>query len=202
MRFHLKNMVCPRCILVVRQCLEELNLNPKAVSLGNIELHQSPSPEQKQNLQNKLESLGFVWVEDSKTQIVEQIKQYIIQLVQEQQANLGSKPLSEHLSKHLLKDYSSLSHQFSRQEQMTIERFFMLQKIEAVKAYLLYENWPLSQIAEHFHYSSAAHLSRQFKQMTGINPKDFRQMGHARRLALDQISSNNTNIPPHEPTKS
>ncbi len=185
MVIYVKNMVCNRCIMVVRQELENLKLQPLHVAMGEVELKKPLSEKQKQHLNTKLKILGFELLDDQKQKQIEKIKSLLIQQVQ-------SGELEEHfsitdfLSKSIHKDYSQLSRLFSEVEGITIEQFFILQKIEKVKEWLIYAELNLSEMAWKLGYSSVAHLSAQFKRVTGLTPSAFKKIGGSRK-SLDEV---------------
>ena len=178
-------MVCNRCIMVVRQEFEKLKMSPIYVAMGEVEIKKPLTAKQEHLLNEKLIVLGFELLDDQKQKQIEQIKNLLIQKVQ-----LGE--LKEHfsitdfLSKALHKDYSQISRLFSEVEGITIEQFFILQKIEKVKEWLIYAENNLSEIAWKLGYSSVAHLSAQFKKTTGLTPSAFKKMGGSRK-SLDQV---------------
>lgn len=186
MNIYIKNMVCNRCIMVVENELKNLNLNPTAITLGEVTLDKDLTDNDKEKLRNKLESLGFELIDDKKSRLIEQIKTLIVQLIHYN--NDDSKiNLSDYLSDKLHHDYNYISNTFSEIEGTTIEKFFIAQKIERVKELLVYDELTLSQIADNLNYSSVAHLSSQFKKVTGLTPSHFKQIGANKRKPLDKI---------------
>lgn len=179
-------MVCNRCIMVVREELNQAGLQPVNISLGEVELLKEPSAMAMQKLGNRLNQLGFEILDDTKKKIIEKIKKIIIEQVH---FNKGDDRinLSEVLSSTLHKDYSYLSNLFSEVEGTTIEKFFINQKIEKAKELLVYDELNLSEIAFQLGYSSVAHLSSQFKKVTGLTPSYFKQRGNGARKSLDNI---------------
>jgi len=186
MKYFIKNMVCPRCIMAVRGIFQEMNYPPMEVSLGEVETSESVSPELLQVLREKLTRYGFVLIDDSKSQLIERIKTLIIELIHYRKDNLKVN-YSEFIAANLGKDYHYLSNLFSEVTGTTIEKYIISQKIERVKELLVYDEHTLSQIAYELGYSSVAHLSAQFKKVTGLTPGHFRQIGHNKRKPLDQV---------------
>ena len=179
-------MVCPRCIMSVEQILKENNLQSKYVRLGEVELQDEPSKTQLEKLSADLQQVGFELLDDQKTQLIEQIKTLLIQKVQE--ADIEDHfSIQKFLSQKILKDYSSLSKLFSEVEGITIEQFFILQKIEKTKEWLTYNELSLSEIAVNLGYSSTQHLSNQFKKLTGMTPTTFKALGASLRKTIDKI---------------
>lgn len=179
-------MVCSRCKLVVKSELEKLGLRPISVELGEAELENSSIEKQKEELLQRLRSLGFDLIDDKKSRIIEKIKNQIIELVYHKNNQL-SVNLSDYLSKNLSQDYSSLSNLFSEVESITIEHYFISQKIERVKELLTYDELSLSEIAFQLNYSSIAHLSNQFKKHTGLTPTHFKQMKGKKRQQIEDL---------------
>lgn len=187
MLLHIKNMVCARCKQVVTAELEKVGLHPVNVSLGEVALEEETlTPEQEKTLTKALYAVGFELLQDQRSQLIEQIKTYIIDHVHYKEDQPSLK-FSQLLSQHFHHDYSYLSKLFSEAEGITIEQYSLNQKIEKVKELLLYNELSLSQIAEKMGYSSTAHLSNQFKKITGLTPTQFKQTGFTNRLTLDEV---------------
>ena len=179
-------MVCNRCILAVKQELNNLGLPPLSVSLGEAELDKEPTEKQLEQLKMRLHELGFELLDDNKKKIIEKIKGIIIN-------EIHHSDLQEHerfsglLARLINKDYSYLSNLFSEVEGITIEKYVINQKIEKVKELLVYDELSLGEIAFNMGYSSVAHLSSQFKKVTGLTPRHFKKIGHLHRKPLDNV---------------
>lgn len=186
MNLYIKNMVCNRCIMVVKQELENLGLNPIHVSMGEAELSKQPSVKQMQQLNSRLLQLGFEILDDKKQKQIEKIKSLLIKKVQSGDVEEHFS-ISEYLSNALHKDYSYISRLFSEVEGITVEQFFILQKIEKVKELLVYGELNLSEISFRLGYSSVAHISAQFKKITGLTPSHFKKLGNPQRKSLDEL---------------
>ncbi|MBB2146217.1 helix-turn-helix domain-containing protein [Pedobacter sp. LMG 31464] len=187
MKLYIKNMVCNRCKMVVKTELEQLGFNPVSVQLGKVELLQETlSTTQSETIKEKLNKFGFELLTDKKKQLTEQIKTAIIELIHYQTEPLKSN-LSDYLSKKLNTEYAYLSAVFSETEQSTIEKYFIQQKIEKVKELLTYGEHSLSEIAFQLNYSSVAHLSTQFKKVSGQTPSEYKAFQHTIRKTLDEI---------------
>ncbi|MBA5793955.1 helix-turn-helix transcriptional regulator [Flavobacterium sp. xlx-214] len=171
----IKNMVCPRCIMAVEKTMEDLGFDVNDVELGLVEFHEPITLDDRNKIEAKLVKLGFEILEDKKSQTVERIKNQIIELVSKDLNDLTI-TLSEYLSSKLQTEYNALSTLFSNQESQTIEQFYILQKIEKVKELLVYDELNLNEIAYKMNYSSAAHLSSQFKKITGLSPTHFKEV--------------------------
>ena len=179
-------MVCPRCITSVEQILKENKLEAKYVRLGEIELVKTPNKKQLENFSGQLKNVGFELLDDAKTQLIEQIKTLLIQKVQN--GNIEDHfSISKYLNEKIFKDYPSISKLFSEVEGITIEQFFLLQKIEKTKEWLIYNELSLSQIAFNLGYSSTQHLSSQFKKLTGMTPTQFKSLGTLHRKPIDGV---------------
>lgn len=179
-------MVCNRCKMVVKSSLEKLELHPLNVNLGVVELQEDDISHIKPRLINELKSYGFDLLDDKKSQIIEQIKTSIIDIVQNKNNDINI-TLSEFLAAQLHTEYSTLSHLFSEVEGITIERYYILQKIEKVKELLMYDELSLSEISDQLNYSSVAYLSNQFKKETGLTPSHFKKLGTLKRKSLEDL---------------
>ena len=186
MTLYIKNMVCNRCIMVVDTELRKLGLNPLRVQLGEVEIRETPDKVMKAKLTENLQALGFDLIDNKKSRIIEKIKNTIIELVHHQE-NASDKKLSALLTEALPYDYNYLSNLFTAIEGITIEKYFIAQKIEKVKELLVYDELTLSEIAFRLNYSSVAYLSNQFKKITGLTPSHFKRIGIEKRKALDKV---------------
>jgi AraC family transcriptional regulator len=187
MNLYIKNMVCDRCILVVRQELDKLNVSYKNIQLGEVELANQPEAKKMDELKNQLQLLGFELLDDKKSTLVEKIKTAIIQLIHGTEAEELNKKLSVLLSEKLKLDYHYISGLFSSIEGMTIEKYVILQRIEKAKELLMYAELTLSEIADKLGYSSVQHLSQQFKKTTGLTPSHFKDLKKNMRIPLDKV---------------
>ncbi len=184
---YVKNMVCNRCILVVKQRLEELALNYTRVDLGEIELSEIISDGQFVQLKEDLHQFGFELLDDKKSSIVTQIKSCIIKYIHSDDEAIINKKLSVLLSEKLGADYNYLSALFSSIETVTIEKYVILQRIERAKELLDYNELNINEIAFKLGYSSVQHLSQQFKKITGLTPSQYKQSAEVGRKPLDQV---------------
>ncbi len=184
---YIKNMVCNRCRMVVRQTLEETGLHPTDIQLGEVTLAAEATPEQFAELKEKLQEAGFELLDDKKQQTIERIKTVIIELIHTQNDSLRKVTHSDYIAAQVGREYGYLSSLFSEVEGSTIEKYLINQKIERVKELLMYDELSLSEIADLLHYSSVAHLSNQFKKVTGLTTSYFKQLKEKKRKPLDQI---------------
>lgn len=185
MTLYIKNMVCPRCIRTVARLLAEAGLAEKNVQLGEAELAAAPDAAQLVRLRQLLAAEGFELLDDRNSRLVEQIKTLIVNEIHHA---AGRKPaamnFSDFLAGETRHDYSQLSKLFSTVAGVTIEKYLIAQRIERVKELLAYGQQTLGEIAWHTGYSSTQHLSKQFHQVTGLTPTQFK----ARHLLLGRKS--------------
>lgn len=179
-------MVCHRCKVVVGRIMKMNNIQTKNIELGVVELDKTLDDNQLEIIKNELEDVGFELIDDKRSKLIEQIKTIIIQLVH-QDNNLLKTNLSDYLNEQTNVDYKYLSNLFSEMEGQTIEKYFIQQKIEKVKELMIYDELSLSEIAFQLNYSSVAHLSTQFKKVTGLTPTIFKQLNVNHRKPLDKI---------------
>jgi YesN/AraC family two-component response regulator len=179
-------MVCGRCKMVVKDELIKFGLHPTSVELGEVEIEEELNSTKKDNLNKVLRSFGFDLIDDKKSQLIEKIKNTIVDLVHYSEDHIKTN-FSEHISAKLHHDYSYLSNLFSEVEGTTIEKYFIAQKIEKVKELLKYDELSLSEIADKLGYSSVAYLSNQFKKQTGLTPSFYKSLGQNQRTNLDDL---------------
>jgi AraC-like DNA-binding protein len=187
MKLIIKNMVCNRCKMAVKGALEQLGLTPLSIELGEVELaERSLSGEKQQALRDSLLALGFELIDDKRSRIITKIKSLIIKLVHHAEEENRLKH-SEYITAHLHYDYPYLSRLFSEVEGITIEQYIINQKIEKAKELLVYDELNISELADELGYSSVAHLSAQFKKVTGMTPSQFKALHHKQRKPLDEV---------------
>jgi len=183
-----KNMVCHRCVMAVETILEKESIPFQKVIFGEIQLNEPLTDEQKSNLKTSLDKVGFEMIDNQSSGLIEKIKQLVIKRARNEVADTDRKlKLSQYLSDKAHHEYTYLSSLFSAIEGRTIENYFIEQRIEKAKELLIYDQLTLSEIAFELEYSSAAHLSSQFKKITGLTPTYFKEIGSIKRKALDQI---------------
>ena len=180
-------MVCPRCINAVREEFGQFGYIPESVILGEVVLRKPVEDSDLKKIAIRLHNLGFEIISDRKRQIIEQVKTEIISIVHHNKIIPGGTNLSNFLARSIGADYSSISNLFSSVEGITIERYFILQKIEKVKELLIYDELTLSEIAIQMDYSSVQHLSNQFKNTTGMSPSQFKRHKGEQRTSIDSI---------------
>ena len=172
--------------MVVRDELSKISLQHVTVELGEVELFENISNEQRERLRASLLTSGLELMDDKKSVLIQKIKNVIIELVHYSEEPLAIK-YSEFLSQKLGHDYTYLSNLFSEVQGTTIEKFIINHKIERVKELLVYNELTLTEIAYQMHYSSVAHLSTQFKKITGLTPSHFKQLKEKRRSMLEDV---------------
>jgi AraC family transcriptional regulator len=183
-----KNMVCHRCVLSVQSILKELTIPYQQVVFGEIHLPGAISDRQKEQLKKKLESVGFELIDSHLTGLIEKIKKLLIQKARNEVETKESKlTLSAYLASKTPYEYTYLSSLFSSVEGRTIENYFIEQRIEKAKEMMIYGDKTLSQIAYELDYSSSAHLSAQFKKVTGLTPSYFKEVGNRKRKGIDNV---------------
>jgi len=183
-QFHIKNMVCGRCIKVVKEEFERLGYTIIDIELGLVEVAEDISMERKA-LSEALKKNGFEILQDRRGWIIEQVKHAVIDLVQNPQK--VKKNYSIYLSEKAGLEYHYLSSLFSSTENITIEQYIILQKIERAKELILYDEMSLREIAKIMGYSSASHLSNQFRKVTGLSPSYFKELRSEKRKMIDSV---------------
>lgn len=179
-------MVCIRCKMVVKAELEKLGLHYIIVELGEVEIMENITAEQHDQFRDALLKSGLELMDDKKAVLIQKIKNIIIEQVHDSEEPLTIK-LSNFLAQKLNHDYTYLANLFSEVQGTTIERFYIAHKIERVKELLVYNELNLTEIAYLMHYSSVAHLSAQFKKVTGLTPSHFKQLREKRRSMLEDV---------------
>ncbi|MDP4265016.1 MAG: helix-turn-helix domain-containing protein [Bacteroidota bacterium] len=186
MKLYIKNMVCIRCKMVVKDELKKLGLHYIVVELGEAEIMENMSPVQHERFKAALLKSGLELMDDKRSVLIQKIKNVIIELAHYSEEPLAIK-FSEYLSQKLGHDYTYLANLFSEVQGTTIEKFYIAHKIERVKELLVYNELNLTEIAFRMHYSSVAHLSAQFKKVTGLTPSHFKQLRNKRRSMLEDV---------------
>src|SRR4030065_222760 len=184
---YIKNMVCHRCIKVVKDELTRLGYEVFKIALGEAIIKSSEKSTDLSEIRKVLVDNGFDLVDDKNSKLIEKIKVLIIEKIHHQNNNLEKFSFSKYLSNELVVNYRHLSSIFSSCEGITVEKFIINQKIEKVKELLTYDELTLCDISFMFGYSSVQHLSNQFKQITGLNPSYFKKLKEHRRKPLDKI---------------
>ena len=186
-------MVSNRCKMLVKEELIKLGLHFIVVNLGEVEIMEDISAEVRGQLKTALLNSGLELMEDKKAILIEKIKNAIIELVHYDHEPLAVN-FSVFLSNKLNYDYTYLANLFSEVQGTTIEQFIILHKIERIKELIIYDELNITEIAWKMNYSSVAHLSNQFKKVTGLSPSHFKQLKNARRKPIEEIGNPNTSL--------
>ncbi|MBC7627122.1 AraC family transcriptional regulator [Ferruginibacter sp.] len=186
MKLFIKNMVCLRCKMLVKAECEKIGLHSFTVYLGEVDILENITVEETQQLKLALLKSGLELMDDKKAMLLEKIKTVIVEMVHYTD-ELPIINFSAYLSEKLNYNYSYLAHLFSETEGMTLEHFIILHKIERVKQLIIYDELSFTEIAWKLHYSSMAHLSYQFRKVTGLTPSLFRSMEDKRRGNLENV---------------
>jgi AraC-like DNA-binding protein len=188
MRLFIKYMVSIRCISAVSAILKECKIQPYNTQLGEIEIPDDISTEQINLLDQKLKLAGFEMMEDKKAQMIEKTIGVIIDMIHNQED--GPKVnYSDYISEKLHFDYTYISNVFSHIKGITIQQFIIIHKIERIKELIIYNELSISEIAWKLNYSSAAHLSNQFKKITGLTPSSFKALKIRLRKPLEEVGN-------------
>ncbi len=188
MKIYIKYMVSNRCKLAVKTALKELGLHFIVVDLGEVEIMETISSEQRRQLTIALLSSGLELMDDKRAVLIEQIKNAIIEMVHHSDENIKIN-FSDYLGAKLNHDYTYLANLFSEVQGTTIEQFIISHKIERIKELIIYDELNITEIAWKMNYSSVAHLSNQFKKVTGLSPSHFKLLKNKRRSPLEEIGN-------------
>ncbi len=186
MKLYIKYMVSIRCKMIVKSELAELGLNYRQVDLGIADVVENISPLQREQLKVSLLRSGLELMDDNKSVLVERTKNVIIEMIHYADS-LPTTKKSIYISEKLNYDYTYLANLFSEVTGTTIEQFIITHKIERAKELILYGELNLTEIAYKMHYSSVAHLSAQFKKVTGLTPTYFRKLKNKRDNTLENL---------------
>ena len=186
MKLYIKSMVSLRCKIIVKNELNRLGLREKSIDLGLVEIIGEITNEQRNQLKKNLLQSGLELMVDKKGIIIDKIKNIIIDMIHYCE-DIPNVNYSDYISEKLHYDYTYLSNIFSAENGVTIQHFIIVHKIEKVKELILYNQLNLSEISYKLHYSSLAHLSGQFKKITGLSPSFFKKQNHKRIINLEDI---------------
>jgi AraC-like DNA-binding protein len=185
-RLYIKYMVSERCKMMVKSELQSLGLRYVVVELGMVEVLESISEADREQFKKNLLKSGLELLDDKKSILIERIKNVITEMIHYSEKEPETN-YSDYISKELRYDYTYLSNIFSEVNGITIQQFIINNKIERVKELLLYDELNLTEIAFKLHYSSVAHLSNQFKKITGLTPSFFKKLKHKRKENLEDL---------------
>jgi AraC-like DNA-binding protein len=179
-------MVSLRCKMVVKAELEKLYIDFTVIELGEVTIKGDFPDDQRALLKTALLKSGFELMDDKKSMLIEKIKNVIVEMVHYAD-ELPKTNFSDYISGKLNHDYTYISNLFTEVEGTTIEHYIIAHKIEKVKELLVYDELTLTEISYRLNYSSVAHLSNQFKKVTGLTPSHFKKIKHKRRIALENL---------------
>jgi AraC-like DNA-binding protein len=179
-------MVSNRCKMAVKEELRKMGLHFIVVDLGEVEIMETISTEQREQLKTALLISGLELMDDRRSVLIERIKTVIIEMVHHTEEVINVN-FSHYLSEKLNHDYTYLANLFSEVQGTTIEQFIIAHKIERIKELIIYGELNITEIAWKMNYSSVAHLSNQFKKMTGLTPSHFKQLKDKRRSPIEEI---------------
>ncbi|MBK7884586.1 MAG: helix-turn-helix transcriptional regulator [Chitinophagaceae bacterium] len=186
MKIFIQNMVSLRCKLMVKSELEKLGIDYKSIELGEVQLVKPLSETNRQKLKTELHKLGLEIMIDKKAILIEKIINIVVQMVHHSD-ELPNVNFSTFLSEKMQQDYHKMSEIFSNTKGITIEHFIILHKVEKIKELIIYDEFNLTEISYKMHYSSVAHLSRQFKQVTGLTPTFFKSLSNRERENIEDL---------------
>jgi AraC-like DNA-binding protein len=181
-------MISNRCKLAVKEELKKLGLHFIVVDLGEVEIMEQMTTDQHRQLQTGLVSAGLELMDDKRAVLIEKIKNVITEMVHHSD-ELPKVNYSDYISEKLNYDYTYLSNLFSEVKGITIQQFIIVHKIERVKELLMYDELNLTEISYKLHYSSVAHLSNQFKKITGLTPSHYKQLKDKARRPIEEIGN-------------
>lgn len=188
MKLHIKNMVSIRCKMIVKEELTKLGLHYIIVELGEVDIMEDITLEQREEVKAALFHSGLELMDDKRSVLIERIKNTIVEMVHHSDEMIKTN-FSDFLSKKLNHDYTYLANLFSEVQGTTIEKFIISHKIERIKELIIYDELNITEIAWKMNYSSVAHLSNQFKKITGLSPSHFKQLKTKRRSPIEEIGS-------------
>ena len=186
MQLNIKYMVSLRCKMMVQEELSKIGITNVVVDMGTVELLNDLTSEQREQLREKLLMLGLELLDDKKSILIEKIKNVITELIHDTD-ELPKLNYSDHISEKLNYDYTYLANMFSEVKGITIQQFIITHKIERAKELIIYDELNLTEIAHKLRYSSVAHLSNQFKKVTGLTPSFFKSLKHKKRVMLENV---------------
>lgn len=185
MELLIKNMVCARCIMTVTEMLVKEGLEPKSVSLGHVSIKEDLNKEQLSHLNKTLKNVGFELVENESERLITEVKRIILAHIRS--PKVADRSLSALLSDQLSTDFATISRTFAMGEGRSLEKYYLQQRIEYVKELIQYGEMSMKEIAWKTNYSSVAHLSRQFKQYTGLTPTEYKNCKDCDRKPIDMV---------------
>ena len=190
LKLYIKYMVSLRCKMMVKEELKKMGLHFIVVDLGEVDIMETLSPEQREELKIGLLNSGLELMDDKRAILIERIINVITEMIHNAD-ELPEINYSNYLSQKLNHDYTYLSNIFSEVKGITIQQFIIVHKVERIKELIIYDEMNMTEIAWKMGYSSVAHLSNQFKKVTGLSPSHFKQLKNKRRIPLEEIGNEN-----------
>ncbi|HEX5742996.1 MAG TPA: AraC family transcriptional regulator [Flavobacteriaceae bacterium] len=187
MKLYIKYMVSNRCKMVVKEALKKFGLHYTPIDLGEVEIMENISDEERFLLNAELQKSGLELMDDKRAILIEKIKNVIIDMIHNNTEETIKTKFSIFLSEKLSHDYTYMANLFSEVQGTTIEQFIIIHKIERIKELMIYDELSITEIAWKMGYSSVAHLSNQFKKVTGLSPSHFKQLKDKRRNPIEEI---------------
>lgn len=181
-------MVSRRCIMIVKEILREMELHFIVVDLGVIETMEDLTPEQIETFKNALYESGLELMDDKKAILIESIQNVIVEMIYNDE-ELSNMNYSDYISEKLNHNYTYLSNVFSEVKGTTIQHFIIMHKIEHIKELIIYGELNMTEISYKMNYSSVAHMSNQFKKITGLTPSHFKLLKNKRRTPIEDIGN-------------
>jgi len=188
LKIYIKHMVSNRCKMAVKEELKKLGLHFIVVDLGEVEIMENISAGQREQIKIALRSSGLELMDDKRSILIEKIKNTVIEMVHHSDEMIKTN-FSDFLSEKLDHDYTYMANLFSEVQGITIEHFIIAHKIERIKELIIYDELNITEIAWKMNYSSVAHLSNQFKKVTGLSPSHFKQLKEKRRNPIEDIGA-------------
>lgn len=185
-KIYIKHMVCPRCVMTAERVFREAGVEPLSVELGIVTLSRPLPEDTMAAIRARLEEFGFEVIDDKRKRLVEQIRVGVIEFVRQPERR-DKQNLSDYLRDKCRREYSFLSKLYTEINGVSVEKYYIAQRVEYVKELLIYDELTVSEIADKVGYSSVAHLSAQFRNVTGISPTKFKQLKQRRLRSIDQI---------------
>lgn len=186
MKIYIRNMACESCKVFVKEALEDLDVNPTRVALGEVETKEDLSNSTLKKFEKSINTVGLEIVENKGGILIEQIKNYCIEYVNDEKDIKVN--ASEYLAKKIKKDYNYISTLFSEIELMTINNFITAYKMEKAKELIIFDDISFTEIAEKLNYNNLSAFSAAFKKVTGFNPTHFKNLKEKRRLAIQELT--------------
>jgi len=186
-KLYIKFMVSLRCKLMVKEELKKLGIKYVVVDLGVVEILEDITPEQRMQLKANLHKTGLELLDDKRSILIERIKNVVVEMIHYSE-ELPKVNYSDYISEKLGYDYTYLSNIFSEVKGITLQQYIIMHRIEKVKELLLYDELNLTEISYRLQYSSVAHLSNQFKKVTGLSPTFYKQLKQKRESNLENLS--------------